>query len=316
MTTSVAPPGERRAVVGLHVGAQRLRGLIATHGGRVTDVEEWYTRPERGTDAVVDTVLGSAAELIETARRSGARVTSVGVSVPGIVDGSSGTVRSSAALGRRVTPIRGWLEEHLDVPVTVAGDLHAAAVAESRFGAGCGRRRFALVLVGRSITAAEVGGDTSFDGGEAGGPGHGLVDPGRTPCPCGARSCPATAATTHTLTRRYTEASGHRGVTARGLLTGAAVGEGPAGLMWHEAVDALAEILVPLAGRVDIMAVGDRTAHVDGDLLLRPLRSALARRLTPGALPELVAARLGRDAYGLGAVCLARAACAEVRLAT
>ncbi|MEU9671196.1 ROK family protein [Streptomyces bobili] len=297
-------PRAHRLVVGLDIGADRVRGVVTAPGGRVVEAEEWHTRPERGPDAVVDTVLGCAAELVGGARRSRARVTAVGVAVQGAVDDVSGVVERAATLGWWGTPLRTWLEEHLGLPVTVAGRSHAAAVAESRIGAGRGCERFALVSVGDDVEATEVLAGFPHDGEGAEPLGHVAVWRGWAECWCGSRCCPATAVPVPALVRRNADVPGGGG-TAADVLRGTARGGRAAALARHEAVDALAEALVPLAARVDRLALGGDAAERAGIVLLGPLGAGLAARLPHRTAPELVTARLGARAASLGAALIA-----------
>lgn len=307
MIGNSSAPGGCESVAGLDVGADRVRAVIATPDGHVVQAEEWYTRPERGPDAVVDTVLGCAAELVASANRSGARVSAVGVCVQGIVDEGSGVVEHGTALGWSRTPVRAWMEEHIGLPVVVTRDLHAAAVAESCVGAGRLCERFALVSIRSGVEVAELRAGTVVPRAGAGVPDHRAAEQGSAECTCGSHGCPATLVPPRALLRRYAELSGESDIRAWDLPLLAARGDRSAARVWHDAVDALAEALVPVAARVGRLAIGGDAARA-GRAILQPLGSALAERLPPRTRPELVVTGLGRGAAGLGAALLAREA--------
>src|SRR5438552_6683650 len=79
----------------------------------------------RGPEAVIETVLGFAAELHALGReRFGAPADAAGVAVPGIVDEASGTAVYAANLGWRDVPMRALLSERLGgVPVALGHDV-------------------------------------------------------------------------------------------------------------------------------------------------------------------------------------------------
>ncbi|MFJ4688939.1 ROK family protein [Streptomyces sp. NPDC088789] len=295
------------------MGVDRIRAVIATSDRHIAQTEEWYTRPERGPDAVVDTLLGCAAELVASANRSGAQVSAVGVSVHGVVDEDSGVVEHGAALGWSHTPVRAWTEEHIGLPVVVAHSVHAAAVAECRVGVGRPFERCALVSIGSGVGVAELRAGTLVRRGGAGVLDHRTTvgrdgrDGGDGECTCGSRGCPAALLSPQALVRRYAELSGGSGVRAWDLPLLAARGDRPAARVWLDAVDALAEILAPVAARVGCLVIGGEAARA-GRVILRPLGSALAERLPHRTRPELVVTGLGRGAASLGAALLAREA--------
>ncbi|MGW2539811.1 ROK family protein [Kitasatospora sp. NPDC001574] len=158
-------PAAGTSVIALDVGARYISGTVMTGDGRVRESARWYTRPERGPDAVVDTVLGCATDLAALAERRGTPVTAAGLVLSGSVDGLAGFA-TTAEPGWAATPLRSWMEEHLDVPVTLGHAGHAGAIAESRLGAGRGCAAFvfvasadpvlvAVMRAGRSVREAE-----------------------------------------------------------------------------------------------------------------------------------------------------------------
>ncbi|MGV9271066.1 ROK family protein [Kitasatospora sp. NPDC003701] len=155
------PPGREAAhrppaaasVIALDVGARYISGTVMTTDGRVRESERWYTRPERGSDAVVDTVLGCATELAALAERRRTPVAAAGLVLSGSVDGLAGFA-TTAEPDWTATPLRSWLEEHLDVPVALGHAGHAGAVAEGRLGAARGCAAFAFVTSANPVLVA------------------------------------------------------------------------------------------------------------------------------------------------------------------
>ncbi|MFD5083381.1 ROK family protein [Kitasatospora sp. NPDC058406] len=153
-------PASGTSVVALDVGARYINGTVMTGDGRVRESERWYTRPHRGPDAVLDTLLGCASDLAALAGRRGMPVVAAGLVVGGSVDRITG-LATVPRLGWAGTPLRCWLEEHLDVPVALGHAGHAGAVAEGRLGAGRGCDAFVFVASGDPVLAAVLRGGQS-----------------------------------------------------------------------------------------------------------------------------------------------------------
>lgn len=140
----------------------------------------------------------TADELIEvvtdTARWVGAErpVTSIGVGVPGLVDGDGTLIfapnlagANGAHIGdalRRVVPGAG---------IWIGNDATAAGWAEHEVGAGRGSRDMLAVTLGTGIGGGIVTDGSLYEGTHrfAGEFGHMVVDPSGPQCPCGRKGC-------------------------------------------------------------------------------------------------------------------------------
>ncbi|MFJ9611976.1 ROK family protein [Kitasatospora sp. NPDC101176] len=297
-------------VIALDVGGTELKGAVVAEDGTLLQAERWPTRPERGPAAVLDTVLGRAAELADLARRAGSEPRAAGIVVPGLLDEAAGTVVRAVNLDWHDVPIRPRLAEHLGLPVAFGHDVRAGGLAEARLGAGRGSPCFLFVPVGTGIAAAVVDRGRPLTGalGAAGELGHLIVRPGGERCACGGRGCLETVASAAAIARRYGRATGRPGTTAAQVHRRAADGEPTAVRVWTEAVHALADGLAAATALLDPerIVIGGGLARA-GEDLLGPLRPALAERLPFRPRPRLVRAELGPRAGSLGAALLARA---------
>ncbi|MFE5581764.1 ROK family protein [Kitasatospora sp. NPDC056531] len=290
--------------IALDVGGTYIKGAAVAEDGSLRHTQRWFTRAERGPEAVLETVLDCAAELAERFRPAAA-----GVAVPGIVDERAGIAVLSANLGWRDVPVRHWMSEHLGIPVAFGHDVRAGGIAEARAGAGRGSRNFLFVPVGTGIAAAVMVDGRPLTGSHtrAGELGHLVVRPGGEPCACGARGCVENLASAAAIARRYAAATGEPDVTAQQVAERAAAGDRTATAVWQEAVDALAD---GLAGAVTLLdpervVIGGGLARA-GEPYFAALREALADRLTFQAVPEVVPAELGQEAGCFGAGLLAQ----------
>ncbi|MGI9117428.1 MAG: ROK family protein [Gaiellales bacterium] len=134
-------------IVGIDAGGTKLAaGRVDPTTGAVDDRRVIDTRAERGGEAVL-------ADVVELARDLGGDAAAVGIGVPEMVDGD-GRIRSAA----------NWDWRPLDLPaafaplahVRVVSDVHAAALAEARLGAGRALDSFLYVSVGTGISSSFV----------------------------------------------------------------------------------------------------------------------------------------------------------------
>jgi len=180
-----------RAVGPIAVGVSVTPTLttIATSdlAGRVIDRQEFLTDP----DKTLNQVISSVREF--NARYQGS-IEGVGVSLPGLVDPSTGTALYIPYFPWRDLPVSQEISTAVGLPVVIDNDANAVALAELWFGRPevNDARDFILVLV-----AEGVGTGIIFDGqvyrgqrGAAGEFGHMVIGAqAPVPCSCGSDDC-------------------------------------------------------------------------------------------------------------------------------
>src|SRR5699024_10822141 len=142
----------------------------------------------------------------------------------------------SASLGWRDLPIAADLRARFDLPVAFGHDVRAGLVGEQRFGAAAGRSHVLFVPIGTGIGSALM-----IDGR--------LVSPspwsgeiGRVALSSG--ELLEHVASAGALGRRWQEQG--RAGDAQTLAEAVATGDELAQRLWHQAVQALAEVLAPV----------------------------------------------------------------------
>ncbi|MEV5271223.1 ROK family protein [Streptomyces werraensis] len=297
-------------VIALDVGGTGMKAALVGADGELLHQARRPTGREHGPDAVVEGILGFAAELrAHGIRAHGEPASAAGVAVPGIVDEAEGVAAYAANLGWRDVPLRALLSERLGgVPVALGHDVRTGGLAEGRIGAGRGADRFLFVPLGTGIAGA-IGIDGKVEAGAhgfAGEIGHIVVRPGGAECPCGQRGCLERFASASAVSRAWAEASGDPDADAADCAKAVASGDERAVRVWQEAVDALADGLVTALTLLDprTLIIGGGLAEA-GETLFTPLREAVRRRVTFQKLPSLVPAALGDTAGCLGAGLLA-----------
>jgi glucokinase len=296
-------------VVALDVGGTGIKAALVSAGGQVEYTARRATERERGPEAVIEGILDFAQAMQrEGTSRLGVPPRAVGLALPGIVDESGGIAVFSANIGWRDAPVRRLMEERLGLPVRLSHDVRAGGVAEARLGAARGSDHVLFMPIGTGIAGAIVIAGRPYPGGHGGGGeiGHVVVRPGGPSCGCGNRGCMETLASAAAVARRYAEVTGIAGVSAEEVARRAADGDLAATGVWTEAVTALADGLVICASLLDpeLVVIGGGLAE-SGEILLAPLRRAVAERLTFQIPSRIVAAALGDEAGSLGAGLLA-----------
>ena len=299
-----------RHVIALDVGGTGMKAALVGADGELLHRARRATGRERGPDAVVEHILGFAAELRAYGEEHyGEPAAAAGVAVPGIVDAERGIAAYSANLGWRDVPLRDLLAARLGgVPVALGHDVRTGGLAEGRIGAGKGADRFLFVPLGTGIAGA-IGIDGRVEAGAhgfAGEIGHIVVRPGGTPCPCGQTGCLERYASAAAVTEAWAAVSGLPGADAADCAKAVASGDPRAEKVWQEAVDALADGLVTALTLLDprTIIIGGGLAEA-GETLFTPLREAVRGRTTFQKLPTIVPAALGDTAGCLGAGLLA-----------
>lgn len=297
-------------VIALDVGGTGMKAALVGADGTLLHEARRATGRERGAEAVVESILGFAADLRAYGEEHfGESAVAAGVAVPGIVDAENGIAVYASNLGWRDVPMRHLLGERLGgVPVALGHDVRTGGLAEGRIGAGKGADRFLFVPLGTGIAGA-IGIAGTIEAGShgyAGEIGHIVVRPDGPDCGCGQRGCLETLASASAVSRAWAAASGDPGADAADCAKAVESGDPAAVEVWRNAVDALAAGLVTALTLLDprTLIIGGGLAEA-GETLFTPLRAAVEERVTFQKLPHIVPAALGDTAGCLGAGLLA-----------
>ncbi len=295
--------------VGIEFGERRLRVVACDRAHQV--LGEGSRDAPDGYDARHG--MDEAAALLESVLdRAGIdrdELIGVGLGLPGPIHLSTGKIGLSAILPDWVgLEVAGEMGRRLGVRVHVDNDANLAALAEFRWGAGRGYDTLVYVKVSNGIGAGLVVGGRLFRGvgGTAGEIGHTMVDEHGLACRCGSRGCLETVAGARAIVDLLKPSFGGD-LSLDGVLERAELGDpaccraiAAAGFRLGDCVANVCNLLNP-----GLIVVGGTLAGA-GDILLDPLRTAVARRAIPSAGEdvEIVGGVLGDRAELLGAVAL------------
>jgi N-acetylglucosamine repressor len=243
---------DARLVVGLDLGEEHFAGSLVNLRGEIRRTVELAVDGRDGDDAVrlvfdlLDELLADVA----------APLLGIGIGTPGLVDSRTGTIRRAVNLDWRDLPLGSIVAERYEVPVNVANDSQAAALAEYTY-AGEGRvPNLIAIRVGRGVGAGLILRGALFqgDGSGAGEIGHTVVDEHGEPCRCGRTGCLETVAGMRAIEARASTAVG-RDVDLATIRDAASAGERWATEIVDDAGGALGRAIAALIGALDVQRI-------------------------------------------------------------
>jgi glucokinase len=308
-------------MAGIDIGGTKIAVAIAPEGGQVTGRSSFPTDPDRSPQESMNQALETLSRLAE---KHQGKLASVGIGCAGPLDFDLGHMLSPPNMPRswRNFPLRSFVENELELPVTLDNDANAAVLGEQLYGAGRGYSELVYLTISTGIGVGIIAGDRLVH--RLGEGGHVTVQPGGALCGCGARGCLETLCSGTGIARRAQEQLHHgrnskmleivsvskaKQVTAKTVEDAARDGDELANEIWRETIDLLAigigSMVALLAPQAVILGGGVATGA--GEFLLQPLRQALKERLhiiSMQGVPVLQAG-LGSESVIHGALVLA-----------
>ncbi len=243
---------DARLVVGLDLGEEHFAGSLVNLRG---EIRRSVQIPVGGRDG--DDALGLVYDLLDRLLEgSTAPLLGIGIGTPGLVDSRTGTIRRAVNLDWRDLPLGEIVRERYDVPVNVANDSQAAALAEYTY-AGEGRvPNLIAIRVGRGVGAGLILRGALFqgDGSGAGEIGHIVVDDDGSVCRCGRTGCLETVAGMRAIEARAAAATGGT-QDIRAIRDATDRGEGWATEIVDDAGRALGRAIAALIGALDVQRI-------------------------------------------------------------
>lgn len=191
---------DARYVIGVDVTGYAVRGSVYNLRGKAVHYVCLPLPPDNGVMAL-DLIYTLIDQLISLADRP---LLGVGLGVPGLLDAQRGIIHQAVNLGWQELPLRDMLKQRYDLPVYLANDSQAAALAQFTFANGDKLDNLAVILVGRGISAGLVTHGQLFHGGSHSGAseiGHVRVVEGGELCACGHYGCLETVASQGAVVR-------------------------------------------------------------------------------------------------------------------
>ncbi|HEX2755537.1 MAG TPA: ROK family transcriptional regulator [Candidatus Limnocylindrales bacterium] len=243
---------DARLVVGLDLGEEHFAGSLVNLRGEIRRSVELAVDGRDG-DAALALVFELLDQLLDG---SAAPLLGIGIGTPGLVDSRTGTIRRAVNLDWRDLPLGEIVAERYDVPVNVANDSQAAALAEYTYAGGDRVPNLIAIRVGRGVGAGLILRGALFqgDGSGAGEIGHVVVDADGALCRCGRTGCLETIAGMRAVEAQAAAATGQPTDLAaiRAAIDG---GEPWAVAIADDAGSALGRAIAGLIGALDIQRI-------------------------------------------------------------
>jgi glucokinase-like ROK family protein len=159
-----------------------------------------------------DAVLNSTAQLVKQAlsqaSQTNPHILGLGMSLPGLVDVSSGVLLFAPNMRWNDVPVKQWLEKEFDIPIYVDNKANMAALAESYFGSARESEYVLYINITAGVGAGIVLNQRIMTGasGLAGEVGHMTINPDGPKCNCGSHGCWETYVSALAVFRRVREA--------------------------------------------------------------------------------------------------------------
>ena len=171
----------------------------------------WREEVDFGDNDEPEAVLNSISQLIRQACSKAAEknrhVLGLGISLPGLVDVSSGVLLFAPNMRWSDVPVKQWLENEFDIPIYVDNKANMAALAESYFGSARDSGYVLYINITAGVGAGIVLNQRIMPGvsGLAGEVGHMAINPDGPECNCGSRGCWETYVSALAVFRRVRE---------------------------------------------------------------------------------------------------------------
>src|SRR3954469_2361418 len=197
---------DARLVVGLDLGEEQFAGSLVNLRGEIRRTVELEVDGRDG-DAALALVFELLDRLLDG---TAAPLLGIGIGTPGLIDSRTGTIRRAVNLDWRDLPLGPIVAERYDVPVNVANDSQAAALAEYTYAGGDRVPNLIAIRVGRGVGAGLILRGALFqgDGSGAGEIGHVVVNENGALCRCGRIGCLETVAGMRAIEAQASAATG------------------------------------------------------------------------------------------------------------
>ncbi|MCR2823006.1 ROK family transcriptional regulator [Lederbergia panacisoli] len=180
---------ERFYIIGLDVGAKKIRAILIDLSGKAIDKTQTPIPSSISNEDLLTLIKGTISNLTST--HEAKEVIGIGVGMHGAVDVETGTSLFAPGLHLRDIPIKKTLEEEFDVPVKIDNDVRAMAFGEYWFMEEKKDENIVTVNIGNGVGAGIVLNGRIFHGKYdlAGEIGHMTIDLNGNPCSCGNIGC-------------------------------------------------------------------------------------------------------------------------------
>lgn len=307
--------------LGIDVGGTFVKGAVVNENGEFLANDKIPTDSKVGGEKIIYDIADMCKSLVSSVNMKLSDMQGIGMGIPGIVDGKSGVIIYVPNLNWRNFEGAKLLTELTGLPVKLSNDANAAALAETRFGAGKSFKNTVMITLGTGVGGGVIIDGKLYEGNKGAGTelGHSVILAGGEKCSCGRRGCLEAYASATALirdTKRAMQANPNTKLWQAGGLDKV---NGKTAFDFYETdndakavvdnyIEKLACGLINFANefRPEAIIIGGGVC-AQGDALIKPLQKILNEELYAaevGPAVPIMTAQLGNNAGSLGAAAL------------
>lgn len=310
--------------VGIDVGGMSIKAGVVDENGQIIYKDSIKTMPERPNEEVISDMSKLCESVIKASGVDEAKVCGVGIGIPGTVNSEKGSVSYAANLNFKKVKVVSEFKKSCKLPTYLGNDANCAALGETLFGSGKGKKNSILVTLGTGIGTGFILDGKIMEGrnGEGAEGGHICIRINGEKCTCGAKGCWEAYASATALIRqtskaleKYPDSLMHGIVSEMGKVSGrtaflaAKAGDKAGKKVVKDYVNYVACGIINLVNifRPDIIMIGGGVSH-EGEYFIKMIEKVVKKRAFGGknnTVPPIVGAMLGNDAGIVGAAALA-----------
>lgn len=150
---------EQQLLLAIDIGGTKIALALVAEQGELL-AESKFATPQSGPEPAIRQLISQIEELIKKARVDAQRISAIGIGIPAVLEsGSDFVIWGPNLAGWTNVDLRGELEKHFAIPVSIEYDGHTAVLGEWWKGAGKGHQSVVSVIIGTG-----VGGGMVLDG--------------------------------------------------------------------------------------------------------------------------------------------------------
>ena len=177
--------------LGIDVGGTVVKGALVSENGEILAKGKIPTDSKIGGEKIIRDIAAFCEELTSSYGIKLSAVEGIGMGIPGIVDGENGVIIYVPNLNWRNFEGAKLLSSLTGLPVKISNDANAAALGETKFGAGKNYKSTIMITLGTGVGGGVIIDGKLFEGNKGAGTelGHMVIVSGGEPCNCGRRGC-------------------------------------------------------------------------------------------------------------------------------
>lgn len=178
-------------VIGVDLGGTKISTAISTIEGEILKQTVVPTKAEEGEGPVLERIISTIEEVLVSAKINSNEVEAIGIGSPGPLDSEKGIILTTPNLPFKNYNLVNPIKEKFGLPVFLDNDANVAAIGESMFGAGKGKKNIVYFTVSTGVGGGAVLNGQAYRGNTSNALeiGHMTVNPNGPRCNCGNVGC-------------------------------------------------------------------------------------------------------------------------------